>query len=766
MLMLNVAPHKRLDVSGPSGAPADGGDTIDLQSILRFLHRRALTIAAVAALTVLAGLAYALTATPLYTATASVLVDNSSIKALRDQAPTSDAPVSVTIDSQVEIIKSERVLLRVVKKLDLAKEPEFQKPQGLLTKLKNAVSAIVAPDEVTRAEPIDDELLVEWLRGSLDVRRVGLTNVIDIKFTSANPERSARVANAIADAYLADILEAKYEMGRRAGLWLEDRLKQLSQQTSDSDKAVQSFKTEHNIVSTGRGGLINEQQIGEISSQIILARAQVAEAKARWDRLEQILKGDASDATVTESLRNDVIVRLRQQYLEVARREAELSARYGAKHMAAVTLRTEKKQLLDNIKDELRRIAQSYKSDYEIAKLRETTLQNSLDSMVSQTQTTSQAQVKLRGLESAVQTSREVQENFLKKYMEIAQAFPVTEARVISQAALPRYKSSPSVTRITAGTAVLGLILGLFFSLGLEAMDTTFRTPAQVEDVLGCRTLGILPNIGNPKLPYRALHADALARAGPYGRHVLGEDLGSLRYAVQNPLSQFAEALRHVKLEAGANPLGGREGKVIGFCSTRPGEGKSFVAANFAELVADAGQRCILVDCDLRYPALTYMLSPEAELGFVELAKGAATIERAVWTDAVTRMSFLPAASQRQMHHPHELFALDSVHAAIEDLRKRYDYVILDLPPIIPFADVRAMTHVVDSFVFVIEWGKTSRDTVLSALRAAPGVREKLLGCLLNKADVAKLSRYYRNEESDYYVRYRSGHASRPSHRG
>jgi polysaccharide biosynthesis transport protein len=358
-----------------------------------------------------------------------------------------------------------------------------------------------------------------------------------------------------------------------------------------------------------------------------------------------------------------------------------------------------------------------------------------------------------------------VQENFLKKYMEIAQqeSFPVTEARVISPAKTPRYKSAPRVTRIVAGSAMLGLFLGLIFALGLEATDSTFRTPAQVEATLGSRALGILPDIGHPKLPYRSLRTEALARAGPYGRRLLSEDLGSLRYAVQNPLSQFAETLRHVALEAGANPLGARQGKVIGFCSAKPGEGKSFVAANFAELVAETGQRCILVDCDLRYPALTYMLSPEADHGLAEIVSGKTVLDGAVWTDALTGMAFLPAASQRHSHHPHELLASDGLQAAIENLRKTYDVVVLDLPPVVPFADVRVMTQAVDAFVFVVEWGATSRDAALSALRAAPGVREKLLGCLLNKADVNKLRSYCRHEENDYYARYRMGHRYRPN---
>jgi succinoglycan biosynthesis transport protein ExoP len=760
--MLNAAPFKRLDMAEPNGTLPDGGDSIDLQGILRFLRRRAPIIAAVTAALVAIGFVYSLIATPRYTATASVLVDNSTIKSLRDQTPTNDSPVSVTIDSQVEIIKSERVLQRAAKDIDLANDPVLRRSPGLLTKLKNAVSAIVAPHEITKEEGVDDEFLVDWLHGHIDVRRVGLTNVIHINATSENPDTAARVANAVAEAYLSDIHNAKREMGENAVSWLQDRLKQLSEQTSESDRAVQKFKLENNIVSTGKGGLLNEQQIGEISSQIILARAQVAEAKARWDRVEQILKGDASDATVTESLRNDVIVRLRQQFLEVARREAELSARYGSGHMAAVNLRNEKKQLLDNIKDELRRIAQSYKSDYEIAKLRETTLQKSLDEIVSKTSQTNQAQVKLREMESAVHTSREVQENFLKKYMELAQSFPVTEARIISAAKTPRYKSWPSVTKITAGAAVLGLILGLIFSLGLEAMDTTFRTPSQVEDALGARVLGVLPKIVNPKLPYRTLHADGFPHAGPYGKQLLGEDLGSLRYAVENPLSHFAETLRHVKFEASANPVGAREGKVIGICSTKAGEGKSFVAVNFAELIADAGQRCVLVDCDLRYPALTYMLSPEAVQGLADVIRMPGALDGALWTDSLTRMSFLPAASQRRMHHPHELLASDGLAVVIEELRRRYDFVVLDLPPATPFADVRAMSQVVDAFVYVIEWGATSRDAVAAALRGAPVIREKLLGCLLNKADVTKLSRYDRSTDSDYYARYSGAPAYRP----
>ena len=510
--------------------------TIDLHGIFRFLRRRAVVIGAVAACVALAALIYCLSATPLYTAAARVLVDNSSIKALRDQSATSDSPASVTLDSQVEIIKSERVLLRVVKQLNLANEPEFQKQPGLVTRLRNTIASLISSGEVARTEPIEDELLVDWLRGDLDVRRVGFTNVIEIRFTSPNPEQSARVANAVADAYLADILEAKHEMGRRAGLWLEDRLKQLSQQTSDSDKAVQKFKSDNNIVNTGRG-LINEQQIGEVSTQIILARTQVAEAKARWDRVEEILKGDPSDATITESLRNDVIVKLRQQYLDVARREAELSARYGFKHMAAVNLRNEKNQLLDNIKDELRRIAQSYKSDYEIAKLRETTLKNSLNSLVTadpndQPGAGQASRSGERGADVARSAGKFPQEIHGNRAAGVVPGHRSADHFGGEDAALQKFSGhDPHHTGQAACSACFS---DLIFALGLEAIELDLphagasRRRARLQGAwASCRTSAV------PHCRIGQLRADSLARAGPQRGRLLGEDLGSLRYAVQ-----------------------------------------------------------------------------------------------------------------------------------------------------------------------------------------------------------------------------------------
>src|SRR5262249_35270736 len=154
------------------------------------------------------------------------------------------------------------------------------------------------------------------------------------------------------------------------------------------------------------GKLMNEQQLSEVNSQLILARAATAEAKARLDRIRQVMSQDIPDASVADALKSQVIVKLREQFLELAGRAAMWSKKYGPEHLAAITLRNQMAEIRRNIADEMEKIAETYKSDYEIALTREQSIEKSLDNTVAQTRITNQAQVHLRELESAAQTSR------------------------------------------------------------------------------------------------------------------------------------------------------------------------------------------------------------------------------------------------------------------------------------------------------------------------------------------------------------------------
>jgi succinoglycan biosynthesis transport protein ExoP len=229
---------------------------------------------------------------------------------------------------------------------------------------------------------------------------------------------------------------------------------------------------------------------------------------------------------------------------------------------------------------------------------------------------------------------------------------------------------------------------------------------------------------------------------------------------VEEPLSAFAEGCRAAKLAAELGSIG-KENKVIGVTSTLPNEGKSMVACNLAELLADAGKRAVLVDADLRKPMLAACLAPRPQSGLLELLDGKSELEQVLGFDAETGLVLLPSAIDASLVHSDEILSSDAFKRLVRELRQQYDFVILDLPPLAPVVDVRAAAEAVDSFIYVVEWGRTQIRIVEGQLNGAPEVRDRLLGVVLNKVDVKALHQYEyhygRLYQSQSYARYGRG---------
>ena len=185
-----------------------------------------------------------------------------------------------------------------------------------------------------------------------------------------------------------------------------------------------------------------------------------------------------------------------------------------------------------------------------------------------------------------------------------------------------------------------------------------------------------------------------------------------------------------------------KSNKVIGFTSTLPDEGKSTIASNFAHLLAHAGRRTILIDSDLRNPSLSRRLVPDATVGLVQVIAGKTELADAVWTEPSTGLIVLPAASTSKLVHTDEILGSDAMKNFVDLLRELFDYVIVDFPPLEPVIDTRATTNFVDSYVYVVEWGRTNRDIAEQLLTEAPEIHDRLLGAILNKAKMSAMSRY------------------------
>jgi succinoglycan biosynthesis transport protein ExoP len=735
-------------------------------SLTGFLRRRFRIIAFVALLALALGAVYVFTTPSMYTARAVMVIDTHKTQVFQQQSPLGDLPIdSATVDTQLEVFTSENLALSIIKDLHLDQDPEFTSPgPGFIGRTVGLVINLLTFWMPTTHEPVSDFVLMRSALGTFQsrmfVRRIGLTYAIDIEFQSLNPERAAQIANAIADAYVVDALEAKYQTTRRAASWLQDRLTELREQAANAQRAVVDYKAKNNIVESG-GRLMNEQQLAELNTALVQARAQTAESKARLDRIQQILSSGAPDlagtaaATVTDTLHNEVITKLRQKYLEYQEKEADLSRRLGATHLAALNLRNLMREIRRSILDELNRIAETYKSDYEIAKKREDSVEKALAEIVSESRTTNEAEVTLRSLDSSAKSYRALYDNFLQRYMDSVQqqSFPVTEARVITSATRPFGASAPRSGRALILAALGGMVLGVGIGMLRELSDRVYRTSGQVEQHLQTDCIGVVPLV---KAASEALPLEWAPNTAAAKSRSIVRDHGLLWTVVESPFSRFAEAIRGIKVAADLSKVV-KANNVIGVTSSLPNEGKSTIAMALAEVIAHGGGRVVLVDCDLRNPSLSRKLAPDAKAGLLNVLSGSALLNEVMWVDSSTKFAFLPVILPSRLAHTSEILRSDAMRKLFATLCEVYDYVIVDLSPLIPVVDVRVMTHLVDSFVFVIEWGRTKIDVAEHALGPARGVYDNLLGVVLNKVDMKTLGRYdylgdyYHNK---YYSRY------------
>lgn len=736
-MTLQISKMSRItDRQGPA-AETLAPDQI-LASAAAFCRRQYRIILGVLALTLLLSIGYLMVVRSTYAAQATILIDTRRIQ-LQPQSMFSDAPVDAPlVESQVEIIKSDDIARSIIKDMNLASDPEFARyGGGLLGNAQYYLYGLLDLVNFSGAADGDEAVVRRALREfskNLSARRVGVTYVIEVSYRSAYPERAAKIANAVAEAYIADQLNAKYLAARRASNWLADRIAELRGQATSAEKSIADFKAENKIIDAG-GRSIAEQRVADLNKELLSARTQTTEARARLDRIEQIMASDLREATVTDTLRSDVVSKLRLQYLDLASREAELSSRYGATHQAAVKLRSQMQEIKRSINDELARLAETYRSDHEIAKKREADVQAALDDAVAKSQLTGQAQVRLKELESNSQTYRTLYENLLERYTEAIQqqTFPITEARIISSASRPVRRSSPSTLLVLLVGSVSGLMLGLGIGIIHDMADRVIRTRGQAEAVLGMECLSMLPVVGAAEA--------SIVPAAPTGERIIAPGACMGWTVMKDPFSGYAEGIRAIKGATDLSPRPGH-GRVIGLSSTLQGEGKSTIAASLGLLCAEVGARAIVVDGDLRNPALTMQLSPSASAGLLQVVGGVAPLDEALWHEAASGLAFLPAVLKAPLASSSEVLASSAMTGLVARLAEAYDYVIIDLPPLTPMLDVRATAGFVQLYVLVMEWGRTRIDAVEEALVAARALKDRLLGVVLNKVDTAQLDQY------------------------
>ncbi|MEM7621394.1 MAG: polysaccharide biosynthesis tyrosine autokinase [Pseudomonadota bacterium] len=734
---------------------------LDLHTLFQILARRfrliVICVLAILCLSVL----YLITATPKYTSQTLILIDPREQKVLSSDAVVSGLGTeSSAVESEVEIIKSRAIANRVIKKLDLA---NAAKTASVLSALKSLVfTSVATPEDREKKELIAQEKLLEGFSKNLSVKRKGLTYIIAVGYTSSDPQQSADIANAVGDAYLNEQLEAKFNITRRASVWLEQKLAELRDKVRVSEKRVELYKVENNLVEAG-GKTLSEQQIAQLNTQLIDARAKTAGSFAKYQQARQMSKRGGQLASVADALQSVVISGLRKQLAEVGRKEAELKSRYGPKHPTVINIQAEKRDISKQIRGEVARIIANLRNEYEVSKSQEDSLKNSLEELKQQNSIKNAASIKLRELQRIAQAERAAFNALLGRFKETSaqESLQTADARIISEATPAIKPSSPKKFLMIIGGIFVGIFVGISFAFLKEYFDNVLRSSSEVEQHIGVPHLASIPLVDDDKAK---TSSNSLRRFfSVFKSHskkttTVKNGVGTPvnRIVIDTPLSGYSEAIRSLHITARLNQLG-PSSKIIMVTSALPNEGKTTTSLNLAQYAALSGERTLLIDADVRNPSLTAQYCANTSQGLLNILEGSVGFAETCIKDSETNLDFLPNTNRAQLQQPSEILGSEPMISLINDLRGSYDLIIIDVAPLLPVVDAQVLLPHIDKAVMVTEWGATSRNSVLTALKPFRHYREKLLGIVLNKAIQEQMKYYEPYGGSGYYNQYGYG---------
>ena len=409
---------------------------------------------------------------PSYTSSIQVLIDPTDLRVVDNdvnaRAPQADSGVSIA-ESQVRVIQSDNVLRRVINKLHLDQDDEFVRPDATNPTLAWIKGALGMNPPAASRDPVN--IALDTLQTKLMVRRAERTFVIDVAVQSRDPEKAARIANGIGEAYFAEEAAARTESARRAFDSLAGRLNSLKRDVEQAEGQVVRYREDHKLVAAS-GRLLTDQQMGDLNQQLVTASIKTAEAKSRLDQARKMKSADATSTALPEMLQSLEMQALRQQYATLSRNTAELATRLGERHPAMAEQYAQQRDLQRLIQREKERIIETTQKDYDRTAASETAIRSNLEKVKTETVTSDRAYVGLRELERTLEARKGVYEAYLRRAREASEQerLNTTNVRIISAATPARQRTFPPSPKIVLPVAlVLGLLLGGVIALALGA---------------------------------------------------------------------------------------------------------------------------------------------------------------------------------------------------------------------------------------------------------------------------------------------------------
>ncbi|WP_440995042.1 GumC family protein [Arhodomonas sp. SL1] len=727
--------------------PEYDDDEISLADLWLTIRKHKWTIISFTALVVTATVVATALMRPVYKATATVQINEqgSQILEYQDLEGTGGGGGRERnfYATQYEILKSRSLASTVVEDLGLVDNPELNGEIGQrgvmagIGQLKQVVSQVFADQGDAAAEeeaPTPEErraMVVQRLRQKLTVTPVGDSKLVEVSFESFDPALAARVSNTLVDEYIDANLQRNYDAGDEAREFLQSQLADMQAKLERSDQKLQDFAKERGIADLDSRIELANEKLAQLETKLTEVQQEKLATKVKYDRIR-----NGNGDSLPEIVNSEILNTLQEQLVERRSEYSELSGKFKPEYPRMVELQKRITELEQQISQETARIKESIISRHEGLVQQEEAIKESIQAQEGQLLTLNQRGVQYNILKREVETNEELYNGLLQRMKEIGVAAGVKENNiaVIDEARVPRNPFKPNMTLNASLALVLGVFGGTGIAFLLQFLDNTVRRPEDLEQIAHLPSLGLVPR----------------AKKGR-GRRAADVEADELAfYSITQPQSEVSEAFRSLRTSLMFSSPEGMPGRLL-ITSPGAGEGKTTAATNMACVLAQNGERVLLVDADLRKPRMHRIFDIAQVPGLTErIARRNLAGMNCIHPTNVRNLYVLPSGTVPP--NPAELLAPERLRAVLDDVGELFDHIIIDSAPVLGLADALVLSRSADGVVLIASGGKTTKESLRYAAGRLRQVRAPLLGGALNAVDLS--SPDYNYYTSNYYYAY------------
>jgi capsular exopolysaccharide synthesis family protein len=719
----------------------DEDDTIDLGQYIRILKRRKWSIILTTIIFIALAIFYISKATPIYQATVKIQADPIQPNATAQDQYVMNSMVFLFYETQYEIIQSRSVAEAVVDKLDLVarykKEQAEAKALGeessFIGDLKDTIKGLLPkPEDAETLEstPLTDAqlrtMLAQGIQGMLSVTGGTQSQIINIAYQNEDPELAAQVVNAISEAYIQFGLEARLSQLKDTAEWLTEQLEELRITLVNSEDKLRNFRLSQNLMDTEQQQRIAATQLQTLNTELVRAQTQLSEAKDLYTQVQQIEREGGDYRALGPVLNSNTIRDLVREESTLSRKVQELSERYGEKHPKMIAARSDLASAINNLNREASKIVENIRKDYQSAQVQEQNIRDLITQTTQGLQTYQGESFELTRLEREVENNRRVYESFLGRLMEtdVSGDYDASNIRVIDSATVPEFPIKPRASLILAASILFGGFFGVVFAFARELMGNVFRTPDQTEQELGLPSLGITPLIKKKK----------------------GSVPPEKQY-ISDQRSTFAEAINTIRTGLIFSNIDNPPKSIL-ITSTSGSEGKTTLAINLAVALSQM-DKTVLIEMDLRKPAVARDLGIKSSLGLSDLLSGTSDINAYHKVEGAENLSVITCGTIPP--NPMELIASKRFADLLKSLGERFTHIVIDSPPTLPVSDSCILAKMVDATIVAVKAEETKISMAKEAIARLKKVNAHITGVVLTQASPQKMSYYGEHYYQDSY---------------